>query len=389
MKIGLVLSRTPEYSETFFVSKIDGLLASGFDVTLFVQNNDSNFSICKVILAPSVNKQHMISQFFKVCYILIELFIRYTKPFFKFIGLELKANKSWLQIVKNVYNNSHILKANLDWLHFGFATIAIQSEHIAKAIDAKMAVSFRGFDLDVYPLQHPNCYELLWGNVDKAHPISNYMLDKAYNLGLSRKVPYKIITPAIDMSKFKGIVYEIPQNICFLTIARLHKIKGLNDTLEAMALLKEKGIDFKYSIIGDGIECDNLKTLINKLKLSNYVNLEGKKDHNKVIEYLNETSIYIQYSESEGFCNAVLEAQAVGLLCVVSNGGALPENVLHKKTGWVVPKRNPKALAKTIEEVINLPEDVKSQIRINAQHRVTHEFNLEKQQKEFIEFYKE
>lgn len=388
MKIGLVLSRAPEYSETFFVSKINGLLTFGFDVTLFAQNNDNNFSLCKVILASSVNKQYKTFKFFKVCYVLIELLIRYPKPFFKFIRLERKANKSWSQIVKNVYNNSHILKINLDWLHFGFATIAIQSEHVAKAIDAKMAVSFRGFDLDVYPLQHPDCYELLWKNVDKVHSISKYMLDKAYYLGLSRKVPYKIITPAIDVSKFKIIPREVPQVIHFLTIARLHKIKGLNDTLEAMALLKEKGIDFKYSIIGDGIEYNNLKALINKLKLSNHVTLEGKKDHNEVIGYLNEVSIYIQYSESEGFCNAVLEAQAMGLLCVVSNGGALPENVLHEKTGWVVPKKSPELLVNAILNVINLPEDKKSQIRTNAQQRVVFEFNLEKQQKEFVDFYK-
>ena len=95
----------------------------------------------------------------------------------------------------------------------------------------------------------------------------------------------------------------------------------------------------------------------------------------------------MQYSISEGFCNSVLEAQAMGLLCVVSDGGALPENVFHEKTGWIAPKRNPAALAKTITEVINLPEDLKQQISTNAQQRVANEFNLEKQQKEFVEFY--
>jgi colanic acid/amylovoran biosynthesis glycosyltransferase len=35
-KIGIVLSSTPGYSETFFKSKIKGLQESGYDVTLFV-----------------------------------------------------------------------------------------------------------------------------------------------------------------------------------------------------------------------------------------------------------------------------------------------------------------------------------------------------------------
>lgn len=387
MKIGLVLSRTPEYSETFFVSKVKGLLATGFDVNLFVQNNDNHFSLCKVVLAPSVTKQYRIFQFLKVCYVLLELFIRYSKPFFKFIELEQKAKKSWSQIVKNTYNNSHILKNDLDWLHFGFATIAIQSEHVAKAIEAKMAVSFRGFDLDVYPLQHPDCYNLLWKNVDKVHPISKYMLDKAYNLGLSRKVPYEIITPAVDVSKFVDVLKPLSETLKFLTVGRLHWIKGINSTLEALAILKRKGIFFKYFIIGEGPESENIAFAINQLQLNDEVTLVGKKPHNDIILYLSSTDIYIQYSDSEGFSNAVLEAQAIGLLCVVSNGGALPENVLHKKTGWIVPKRNPSALATAIMEVIKLPEKEKLKMKINAKERVVSEFNIEKQQQAFIKFY--
>ncbi|MBE9490741.1 MAG: glycosyltransferase, partial [Bacteroidetes bacterium] len=95
----------------------------------------------------------------------------------------------------------------------------------------------------------------------------------------------------------------------------------------------------------------------------------------------------LQYSISEGFCNAVLEAQAMGLLCVVSDGGALSENVLHEKTGWIVPKRKPKALAEAIMKVIHLPKEEKEKVRNNANERVIESFNLIKQQQEFIEFY--
>ena len=105
------------------------------------------------------------------------------------------------------------------------------------------------------------------------------------------------------------------------------------------------------------------------MQLNDEVKLVGKKAHNDIILYLSSTDIYIQYSDSEGFSNAVLEAQAMGLLCVVSNGGALPENVIHKKTGWIVPNRNPEALATTIMEVIKLPEEEKLKMEINAKRK--------------------
>ena len=89
----------------------------------------------------------------------------------------------------------------------------------------------------------------------------------------------------------------------------------------------------------------------------------------------------------EGFCNAVLEAQSMGVLPIVSNAEGLSENVLNNKTGWVIQKNSPKLLAEKIVEVINLPDSNKEKIRKQAIERVTKEFNIVKQQKEFIDFY--
>ena len=102
---------------------------------------------------------------------------------------------------------------------------------------------------------------------------------------------------------------------------------------------------------------------------------------------LNEFDLYIQYSFSEGFCNAVLEAQSRGMLSIVSDAGAFSENIINNKTGWVVPKNNPTLLAKKIAEVISLSEIKKHKIKKQAIKRVAKEYNIEKQQKEFIDFY--
>ena len=48
MKIGIVLSSLPLYSETFFISKIEGLQKCGFEVVLFVGYGNKNFDLCKV-----------------------------------------------------------------------------------------------------------------------------------------------------------------------------------------------------------------------------------------------------------------------------------------------------------------------------------------------------
>ncbi|TYA56664.1 glycosyltransferase family 4 protein [Formosa maritima] len=387
-KIGLVLSKPPVYSETFFINKIEGLQEAGYEVVLFVQNNAKSFNLSKTIQAPKVSKRAWL-QFFKSLWVFVTL-LPYYKRLLLFIRLEKEAKRSHKQTLKNIYNNAHLLKAHVDWLHFGFGTMALQSEHVAKAIGAKMAVSFRGFDIDVYPLKHPGCYELLWTQVDKVHAISNYILKRTYEYGLSEQVVTQIITPAVDIELFKSEkvdsrLTEASFNI--LTIARLHWIKGLTASLEALALLKQIGIRFKYTIIGEGIEYESLMFAIHQLELQDVVQLLGKQPHESIVNYLSDADVYLQYSLSEGFCNAVLEAQAMGLLCVVSDAEGLQENILHAQTGFVVEKQQPALLAKALENLLHLPSQEKELIRKAAKVRVREVFNLEKQKKAFIEFY--
>ena len=216
---------------------------------------------------------------------------------------------------------------------------------IGKVLQAKESVSFRGYDIAVKPLQMPDCYNMLWNHVDKVHTISEDLMKLGWQNGLPKTVPVQKITPAVDIEKFKRPkVYHESDDLIFTTVARLHWKKGLEYTLEALALLKKQGLCFTYRIIGEGSEYERLKYAAYQLDLFDEVEFVGKIPHSEMEDELLKTTVYLQYSIQEGFCNAVLEAQALGLLCVVSDAEGLPENVLHEKTGWVVPKRDPKKL---------------------------------------------
>ena len=309
----------------------------------------------------------------------------------KFISLERKQNVSFKRILKKLILNQHILQeSNVDWLHFGFATQAIGRENIAKAVGAKMAVSLRGFDIGIYPLKNPKCYDLLWLNINKLHVISNDLLNLAYANGFKKNVPYQKITPAIDTSFFINQSLKDASNknlLQLMTIGRLHWKKDYTSVILALKNLKDRGIDFEYTIIGDGPEEEKLKYLVYELGLINNIIFTGKISQKEILIYFKKSHFYLQYSLQEGFCNAVLEAQSMGVLPIVSNAEGLSENVLNNKTGWVIQKNSPKLLAEKIVEVINLPDSNKEKIRKQAIERVTKEFNIEKQQKEFIDFY--
>ncbi len=389
MRIGIVLSQTPGYSETFFTSKIKGLQARGYKVQLFVQKRSAAFNLCEVQLAPKV-LSFLPLQIIKMLWVYVGLVPNLTRVK-RFIKLERANSASWGSVFKSIYLNAHILNANLDWVHFGFATQALGSEYVAKAIGAKMAVSFRGFDLNVYPLKSPDCYHTLWETVDKVHSISEYLYKKAIGLGLSEKVPHRIITPAIAINYLPKPSETFTNILQITTIARLNWIKGLDTAIAAMGLLKKEGFEFQYHIIGDGNTKDfeRYSFQVYEEDLTNLVIFHGKLSHDATLERLNATEIYLQPSINEGFCNAVLEAQALGKLAIASNVGALPENIIDRKTGWLFPVSDAKALAETIKKVTQLSMEEKEKISKKAKQRAQTHFTIEQQQQKFVSFYTE
>ncbi len=391
MKIGLVLPALPGYSETFFTNKIKGLHENGHQVYLFVSGRSKkNFDKAKVIRGPYISGNQTRNAIVSV-WALFKLAFKAPITAIRLIRLERSDGSSWTNAIKRLIINSHILPYRLDWLHFGYAAMGVERELVGKAIGAKTAFSMRGHDIIEFPLKNPGCYNRLWKNVDKVHTISEDLLNVAISLGLPKEIPVMKITPAIETGKFYCKRDRLLKNgeINITTVSRLHWVKGLGYVLDALALLNNEGIKFKYKIIGTGDETEYLNFSINQLGLNKNVKLLGKLDHNSIPPILKQTDIYIQYSLREGFCNAVLEAQAAGCLCIVSDAEGLNENVLDGRTGWVVTKRRSDLLAQKILEIINAPQSELLEISHRAAERIQAEFNLEKQRKEFVTFYKD
>ena len=155
MKIAIVLPNAPGYSETFFRSKIKGLQRHGHDVLLATAKKDVQFDLCEQVIHPKIYKNKAL-QLVMMLKVFLSLSI-YYKSVYAYFKLERKEQTSFKRIIEKVYFNATLLKLKVDWLHFGFATMTLERELVSKAIGAKMGVSFRGFDINVYPLKHLNC----------------------------------------------------------------------------------------------------------------------------------------------------------------------------------------------------------------------------------------
>lgn len=388
-KIGIILANTPVYSETFLVSLINGLADKGNEIMLFTHQRSKDLSYLHNtvrVVEPYAVSSNKLLQTIKTVFVLTKVFVCSPVHARSFLRLEKNDGFSLGERLKRLYLNAHILSYSLDWLYFGFATMGLTHENTAKAVGGKSATSFRGFDICNYPIKHPGCYDLLFKKIDKVHSISDDLYNEAKLQGLSPTINYAKITPAINTEKFCKHRPQKTLNgkVNIISTGRLTWQKGYEYALEA---LSELPIDFDFTIVGEGEDRERLAYAAYQWGIAHKVHLIGKRPHSEIAHLLANADIYIQPSVQEGFCNAVLEAQAGGLLCVVSNAGGLSENVENGKSGLVVPKRNPKAIVDAIMQIINMPIDSRQAMSDYAVERVIKDFNVKEQINKFIQFF--
>ncbi|WP_404714353.1 glycosyltransferase [Sphingomonas sp. MMS24-J13] len=129
------------------------------------------------------------------------------------------------------------------------------------------------------------------------------------------------------------------------SLGRLHPVKGYDVLADAVALLRERGIDIRVTIGGDGAERE---ALAGRLDLAGYI--ERPRD------FLAGLHLYIQPSRSEGLCVAAHEAMQAGLPVIASAVGELRHSILPRQTGWLVPPGDAGALAEALAEAARAPE---------------------------------
>lgn len=254
--------------------------------------------------------------------------------------------------------------------------------------DCKVLVSSRGQDFD----WNPTGYDSVLRNIDHLHVLGSYLREKAVGRGffLSR---ISVIPPATLPRKAVEIVSLHGESDAMYVVSssRLIWTKGYTYALRAFALLLKMlagGQKCYYIILGDGPDKDYLRAEISRLKIDDYVLLKGWVGQPTVNEWLSRADIYMLLSIEEGFNNSVMQAQSFGVPCVVSDAGGLPENVVHGRTGIVVPRYSVTDAANALHHLIR-DSALRKQLGTEARLRMDSDFGLQVQVSKYIGMFDE
>ncbi len=133
-----------------------------------------------------------------------------------------------------------------------------------------------------------------------------------------------------------------------LSVGRLVKWKGFDTLIEIMPELLKENPKFKLVILGDGPEMASLKLKVKSMprvaprgqKLDDVVELAGSVGHDKVLEYLKSSMMFVLNTGYEGLSHLILQAMQMKCPVITTNVGGNSEVINNGENGILVEYNN-------------------------------------------------
>jgi len=169
-----------------------------------------------------------------------------------------------------------------------------------------------------------------------------------------------------------------------LTIASMSQTyKGIDLLIAAVGKCMSQGLNLKLVIIGDGIYRQQYEQQAYNLGLDDRIQFKGHLPYGPAIfQELRQADLFVLASRTEGLPKALIEAMAVGLPCLGSEVGGIPELLAPED---LFPPENISALSEKIAEILKNPSHLAQMSQRNLIK--ANEYRLDRLQQKQQEFY--
>jgi D-inositol-3-phosphate glycosyltransferase len=240
--------------------------------------------------------------------------------------------------------------------------------------------------------QRLNCEREIMRFADRlvaATPLEKNQMSWAYGASPAK---IDVVPPGVDLERFKPMSQReakawlgVPEkHRLLLFVGRIQPLKGIDILMRALALVKQRepalAQNICVSIIGgdpnpdskiERDEFERLASLQTNLQLDDLVTFLGAKDQDTLVYYYSAAEVVVMPSHYESFGMVALEAMACGTPVIASDVGGLSFNIEDGFNGYLVPGRDPGALANKIILLLKYPA-LRDQLGEQAKSWVAH-----------------
>jgi len=392
MRVGYVLEYFPKLSETFILEEMLELERRGLDLTVFALSDPQEGQVHEKvkllkaeIVRPSV-----------VATLVVALQKRQGQALqlhvIRSVGL-----KKWFWGVRiSSWLADEAKKRNIDHLHAHFAGDAAWVVMLASRLSG-IPYSFTAHAGGLFGWPY-----LLEEKVNGAKFVVAISEFNKKFLGGADKI--EVVHCGIDLDEFATRKQEnkkTPKQALrvatgrarkqILTVARLEEKKGHRYLLKALKILKDRGFDFRATIVGGGFLEDDLKDQMRSLNLEDCVDFAGSVTQKEVQKLLKEGDVFVlpcvkaKNGNIDGIPVSLMEAMATGVPVISTKISGIPELIESGQSGLLVEPRNSQELAAAIEKILS-DDNLRRQFVQRARTKVEEGFDVKKNAKKLAGF---
>ena len=310
-----------------------------------------------------------------------------------FIDIKNRYDFSWLKKIKKCIA---IEKPDIVFTHGFNGAIIMMMERLFMSVKTPFICSYHGayhapsISKRIFEPIYNGLSLLIYKHLAKrVICVENVSRDYLIKKGVDVKKVYTVHNGISDITSIKPI--DLKQIISYndsptiITASRITTVKGLPFLLEALALLKANGISFRYVMIGEGPDLENLRIQSTKLGLNEDISFVGFQSN--VADWLADCDIFALPSLYEYHSIAVLEAMRAGKAIVATTVGGNGESITDGVEGLLVPPSDPVALADALEKLLS-DSELRKRLGQNARNRFEREFTETAMMKGLVNVFK-
>ena len=196
-----------------------------------------------------------------------------------------------------------------------------------------------------------------------------------------------LLPNGIDLYPFRKLAHKAPGGaLRLIYIGRLAPRKGLGEILDAMALLRGRGVAATLVVAGSGPDEAALRARAATLGLGEAVSFAGAAYGERKAALLAEADVLLLPSYSEGLPYSLLEGMAAGAVPVVTPVGAIPDVVERGRQGLYVPVGDAGAIAAAVTELA-ADREALARMAAASRTRVASAYSVERLAADFASLY--
>jgi glycosyltransferase involved in cell wall biosynthesis len=387
----MVLKGYPRISETFISNEILLLESMGFNIAIISMRHPretfSHASISQINASVDYLPSTMLNHLLPLGYHNLMLAVKKPRVYLKALK---RAAVRWMRTRKSA-TLKHLLQAGYlvhkclpgkNIVHFQ-AHFAHSPTSVAmfSSLLSGIPFSFFAHAKDIYTSDPRQLKE----KIDMARFVvtcTRYNQTHLSRLAGNTATPISCVYHGINLDYFSPKLNHIscapPYKL--LTVARLTEKKGLETVYRALAILRDRGVKFTHTLIGEGDDTDKVLKLIQTLGLENMTVLCGTLTHEEVIHHYAASDLFVlgcqiaANGDRDGIPNVMAESMAMNLPVVATQVSGIPEFLEDRVSGMMVQQKDPLALADAMETILT-DEALRKQVTMEAKTRITRSFN--------------